>query len=89
MINDVLDLSKIEATKMDLHPERFAPSLLLDEVADTLYPELSRHDAFEDEGIGMTPEQEARLFQPFVIVCRHKCRCRIGSSTAFPKARVN
>ena len=124
LINDVLDLSKIEANKMELHPEQYALSLLLDEVAETLHPELVRHEntleilrpkgpylmfadlmrtrqifsnllsnaakftkegairirvtedsslgrpgariAFEDEGIGMTPEQKARLFQPFV-----------------------
>lgn len=124
LINDVLDLSKIEANKMELHPEPFALSHLLDEVAETLHPELVRHEntleilrprgpylmfadlmrtrqifsnllsnaakftkkgairirvteddslgrpgvrvAFEDEGIGMTPEQKARLFLPFV-----------------------
>lgn len=124
LINDVLDLSKIEASQMELHAERFDLSKLLDEVAGTLHPELLRHEntleilrpegpcllftdlmrtrqifnnllsnavkftkkaairirvtmddalgrpsvqiAFEDEGIGMTPEQKTRLFQPFV-----------------------
>jgi len=124
LINDVLDLSKIEASKMELHAERFDLSRLLDEVAETLHPELVRHEntleilrpegpcvmfadlmrtrqifnnllsnavkftqnaairirvtaddslgrpgvriTFEDEGIGMTPQQKARLFQPFV-----------------------
>ncbi len=124
LINDVLDLSKIEANKMELHPEQFALSLLLDEVVETLYPEFVRHEntleilrpkglyfmfadlmrtrqifsnllsnaakftkkgairirvteddslgrpgvrvAVEDEGIGMTPEQQERLFRPFV-----------------------
>ncbi len=124
LINDVLDLSKIEANKMELHPEQFALSLLLDEVVETLYPDFVRHEntleilrpkglyfmfadlmrtrqifsnllsnaakftkkgairirvteddslgrpgvrvAVEDEGIGMTPEQQERLFRPFV-----------------------
>jgi signal transduction histidine kinase/CheY-like chemotaxis protein/purine-cytosine permease-like protein len=123
LINDVLDLSKIEASKMDLYTEPFDLQALLDEVASALRPMAAKHEDtleierpdepftmhsdltkarqilynllsnavkftrggairlrmtpeersgrpgarldVEDQGIGMTAEQQARLFQSF------------------------
>jgi signal transduction histidine kinase/DNA-binding response OmpR family regulator len=124
LINDILDLSKIEAGKMELYLETFAVAALVDEVAATVRPLVERNgNALEirveggiggmrgdqvkvrqillnllsnaskfteagrvslsverkrmegedewvvfqisDTGIGMTPEQLARLFRPF------------------------
>ncbi len=43
LINDVLDLSKIEAGKMDIFPETFSISSVVDEVATTVNPLLSKN----------------------------------------------
>ncbi len=123
LINDVLDLSKIEAGKMELYLETFDVNAMLDEVATTIQPMVAKNDnrlavrrddalgdmhadlvkvrqtllnllsnackftergditlavrrvpgahgddlsfAVSDSGIGMTPEQVARLFESF------------------------
>jgi CheY-like chemotaxis protein/two-component sensor histidine kinase len=120
LINDILDLSKIEAGKMELHLETFSLSQMVSDVVNTIQPLVDRNRnrlevrcpedigtvhadltkvrqavfnllsnaskftedgvvslqvseerpgwvTFEvsDTGIGMTPEQQARLFQEF------------------------
>lgn len=44
LINDILDLSKVEAGKMDLHLEPFDLGELLDEVVDTMRPLVSENE---------------------------------------------
>lgn len=43
LINDVLDLSKIEAGKMEIFPETFSIRSIVDEVATTVKPMLARN----------------------------------------------
>ena len=38
LIGDILDLSKIEADKMELYAESFEISVLIESVADTIHP---------------------------------------------------
>lgn len=43
LINDILDLSKLESGKMDVYPERFSLANLIDEVVSTVQPLIDKN----------------------------------------------
>ncbi|HEU4403684.1 MAG TPA: HAMP domain-containing sensor histidine kinase [Polyangiaceae bacterium] len=141
LINDVLDVSKIEAGKMELYLEEFSLRALVEEVLGALRPLLRQNGnalevdlppgeltlyadlvklrqalvnllsnaakftangsvrlsvelgggrvsiAVRDSGIGMEPEQMARLFQPFIQVDARAARRRGGTGLGLAISR--
>jgi signal transduction histidine kinase/HAMP domain-containing protein/CheY-like chemotaxis protein len=59
LINDILDLSKVEAGKMDMNPERFALSGLADELEAVFLPLTAEKGL--DFGIGIDPGVPAEI----------------------------
>jgi signal transduction histidine kinase/HAMP domain-containing protein/CheY-like chemotaxis protein len=60
LINDILDLSKVEAGRMDIHAERFGLPALLDDIAATFQPLTAEKGL--DFAIEADPEAPAELF---------------------------
>jgi signal transduction histidine kinase len=67
LINDILDLSKIEAGRMDLHLESFALALLIDGVIKTIEPLVAKNEnqvaVHCDAAIGTMYADQMRLRQ--------------------------
>ncbi len=60
LINDILDLSKVEAGRMDIHVERFPLSALLEDVQATFQPLTAEKGL--DFAVEADPEAPAELF---------------------------
>jgi signal transduction histidine kinase/HAMP domain-containing protein len=60
LINDILDLSRVEAGKLDIHPERFALSALIDDLRAVFGPLTT--DKGLDFAIDVEPGAPAELF---------------------------
>jgi|HubBroStandDraft_1064217.scaffolds.fasta_scaffold00404_6 PAS domain S-box-containing protein len=78
LINDILDLSKIEAGKAQLSPERFAVAPVLYEVAATLQPLVAKNanrlDVECEEGLGQILADQTRTRQVLFNLLSNACK---------------
>ncbi len=78
LINDVLDLSKIEAGKMDIFPETFSIRNVVDEVATTIQPMLARNSNMLrvtcPEGIGTMHSDMIKVRQILLNLLSNACK---------------
>jgi signal transduction histidine kinase/ActR/RegA family two-component response regulator len=78
LINDVLDLSKIEAGKMGLHLETFDISSMIEEMATTLKPAIAKNaNAFElkvPENVGMMRADVTKVRQILLNLLSNACK---------------
>jgi signal transduction histidine kinase/DNA-binding response OmpR family regulator len=78
LINDVLDLSKIEAGKVTLHLTDFSPSELLGEVAMTVRPMASANDnellVEADPALGEMHADETKVRQTLLNLLSNACK---------------
>ncbi len=78
LINDVLDLSKIEAGKMDLHFESFEVSAMIDDVASTIAPLVgqngNRLELRRAEDLGVVRADRTKLRQALFNLLGNACK---------------
>ncbi len=78
LINDILDLSKIEAGRMELYVERFEASALVSDVVKTLHPIADKNgNRIEVEGLevlGLLRADVTRLRQVLFNVLANACK---------------
>ncbi|CAN5855022.1 hypothetical protein BH20PSE1_BH20PSE1_19260 [soil metagenome] len=82
LINDVLDLSKIEAGKMDLHLETFEVSAMLEDVVSTIAPLVEKNgNRFElrcAEGLGDLRADLTKVRQALFNLLSNACKFTSG-----------
>ncbi|GAB3279116.1 sensor histidine kinase [Parahaliea aestuarii] len=78
LINDILDLSKIETGKMDLHSEEFSPAEVLQQVCDSIQPLLrERNNSLTLTGLGKLPmlnNDPTKFRQIFINLLSNACK---------------
>lgn len=78
LINDILDLSKIEAGKMELYPEEFHPSSLIGDVITTIHPLVAKNKnqlmpRYPDD-LGVMRTDMTRLRQVLFNILSNACK---------------
>lgn len=78
LINDVLDLSKIEAGKMELHLENFNLPIVLDEVGTAMRPLAEKNgntlELSVDDGLGTVYSDSTRVRQVLFNLLSNACK---------------
>jgi adenylate cyclase len=77
LINDILDLSKIEAGKMEVHLESFPVAPLVDEVAKIVEPMATRNGnriIVEHEPVGSIYADQMRVRQALLNLASNACK---------------
>lgn len=78
LINDVLDLSKIEAGRMELHLQTFDLGQTIDDVATTIQPLVAKNDndlvVEADGGVGMMHSDQTRVRQVLLNLLSNACK---------------
>lgn len=93
LINDVLDLSKIEAGKMQIFPETFSIRAILDEVSTTVKPMLARNsNALRitcPENIGTMHSDMVKVRQILLNLLSNACKFTEQGTIALEVSREN
>ncbi|MFV8818175.1 ATP-binding protein [Haliea sp. E17] len=84
LINDILDLSKIETGKMSLHCEHFSPAELLEEACDVIAPQLrERNNTLEKSDFSQLPalyNDASKFRQIFTNLLSNACKFTEGGT---------
>ena len=87
LINEILDLSRIEAGRMELNPETFSvDEMLRDAMSETTRPDLL--DAVIDANIGGAYSDQKRLRQSIVNVLAHATRFAVDGRVSLRARRI-
>jgi len=82
LINDILDLSKIETGKIELYPERFSAAELLEQACQTIEPMLARNNNRLESDIAerlpMFFNDATKFRQVFVNLLSNACKFTEG-----------
>ena len=91
LIDDVLDLSKIEAGKMELHFEAFDVSSIIDEVVSTITPLLAKNENVLElrcaEGLGAMRADSTKLRQALLNLLSNACKFTTRGTITLKVAR--
>jgi signal transduction histidine kinase/DNA-binding NarL/FixJ family response regulator len=93
LINDVLDISKIEADKVELHPEEFSLSDLIEQVAATMKPLADKNGnrfyVRAEEGLGSIQADRVRLRQILLNLLGNACKFTKRGKLSLSARRVS
>ena len=92
LINDILDLSKIEAGRMDLYVEAFEVRKVVDDVLTTVQPLVDRNGnrlALETDGeLGTMRSDQTRLRQVLLNLLSNACKFTEGGTITLAASRT-